>query len=204
MPFPLHLLFLLAPLPLSLRATSPRRAMAYTCSAASNAGLVDNLLSAGLIHSARVEAAMRAVDRRLFVPDFHTSPYRDHPHSLPCAATISAPHMHAMALEKLEHVLQPGARALDVGAGSGYLMACMAVMVGNTGHVVGVEHVPQLADLACQNLRNWDAAIVDAGVVSVRASDGRDGAPDKVSHVTHPPIASLHNGTNIYPIIPSF
>ena len=44
-------------------------------------------------------------------------------------ATISAPHMHAMCLELLVDHLQPGMRALDVGSGSGYLVATMAEMV---------------------------------------------------------------------------
>ena len=37
---------------------------------------------------------------------------------------------HAHALELLEeHLTRDGARALDVGSGSGYLTACMALMV---------------------------------------------------------------------------
>ncbi len=37
--------------------------------------------------------------------------------------TISAPHMHAACLDLLAEELRPGARALDVGSGSGYLTA---------------------------------------------------------------------------------
>lgn len=37
--------------------------------------------------------------------------------------------MHAMALELLEDKLVPGNTCLDVGSGSGYLTACMALMV---------------------------------------------------------------------------
>lgn len=36
---------------------------------------------------------------------------------------------HAHALELLKDQLVPGARALDVGSGSGYLTVCMALMV---------------------------------------------------------------------------
>ena len=43
--------------------------------------------------------------------------YADRPLPLGFGATISAPHMHAHALEQLR--LRPGMRALDVGAGSG-------------------------------------------------------------------------------------
>ncbi len=41
--------------------------------------------------------------------------------------------------------LKEGARALDVGSGSGYMTACMALLVGPSGFVLGVEKVPQLA-----------------------------------------------------------
>lgn len=49
--------------------------------------------------------------------------------------------MHAMCLEHLAQHLVSGARVLDVGSGSGYLTACMALMVGPQGRVVGVEKV---------------------------------------------------------------
>jgi protein-L-isoaspartate O-methyltransferase len=42
-------------------------------------------------------------------------------------------------------------RALDVGSGSGYLTACMALMVGTAGRVVGIGKtfgfVPPSTDL---------------------------------------------------------
>lgn len=37
--------------------------------------------------------------------------------------------MHAYALEVLKDKLKPGAKALDVGSGTGYLTACFAIMV---------------------------------------------------------------------------
>ena len=43
------------------------------------------------------------------------------PQSINFNATISAPHMHAYALEYLKDLLKPGGKVLDVGAGSGYL-----------------------------------------------------------------------------------
>lgn len=50
--------------------------------------------------------------------------------------------MHAHCLELLEDRLQPGARALDVGSGTGYLTACFGMMVnGKGGKAVGVEHI---------------------------------------------------------------
>ena len=70
---------------------------------------------------------MLAVDRKEFC---HThDPYKDNPQPIGSNVTISAPHMHAHALETLAEHLKPGKRALDVGSGSGFLTACMALMV---------------------------------------------------------------------------
>lgn len=60
-------------------------------------------------------------------------PYMDAPQSIGYDVTISAPHMHAYALELLKDHLIPSGKALDVGSGSGYLTACMAIMMGETG-----------------------------------------------------------------------
>lgn len=49
--------------------------------------------------------------------------------------------MHAACLELLQEQMHEGARALDVGSGSGYLTACMALMVGPSGYVLGIEKV---------------------------------------------------------------
>ncbi|CAN8061712.1 unnamed protein product [Agarophyton chilense] len=161
--------------------------MAWTCSAASNAALVDNLVRKRLLTTARAEAAMRVVDRRLFVPPAADA-YADSPQPLSCRATISAPHMHAMALQYLEPYLPPGATALDVGAGSGYFAALLAVLVGPTGSVVGVEHAAQLTDFAVANLQAFRDAAPPAAPVLMRTADGRAGASDKA------PFSAIHVG----------
>lgn len=69
---------------------------------------------------------MLAVDRKFFAS---YEPYSDTPQSIGYGVTISAPHMHAYALEILKDHLKEGSKALDVGSGSGYLTACMAIMV---------------------------------------------------------------------------
>lgn len=60
---------------------------------------------------------------------------------------------HAYALSILSDQLIDGARALDVGSGSGYLSACMAFMVGPRGRVIGVEHIPELIEISTRNVR---------------------------------------------------
>ena len=89
-----------------------------------------------------------------------TSTYWDRPLSIGFGATISAPHMHATALEHLKDQLMPGARALDVGSGTGYLSACMARMVGDKGRVVGIDHIPELVLSSLKNVKNDDAGLL--------------------------------------------
>lgn len=54
----------------------------------------------------------------------------------------------------------PGEKALDVGSGSGYLTACMAIMLGETGKVVGIEHIPDLVTLATKNIKNDNSLLL--------------------------------------------
>ena len=69
--------------------------------------------------------------------------------------TISAPHMHAKAIEYLEPVLKPGNSILDIGSGSGYLASLFgeAVQVYNSnedirGKVIGIEYVEELVQFS--------------------------------------------------------
>jgi protein-L-isoaspartate(D-aspartate) O-methyltransferase len=59
-------------------------------------------------------------------------------------ATISAPHMHAAALEHLIDVIREDSHVLDVGSGSGYLATCFAKLIGPTGRVIGIDHIDKL------------------------------------------------------------
>ena len=86
----------------------------------------DNISANRVITNSSVKNAMLAVDRAFFSP---REPYMDSPQSIGYNVTISAPHMHAYALEVLKDHLKEGSKALDVGSGSGYLTACMAMMV---------------------------------------------------------------------------
>ncbi|KAJ2617388.1 hypothetical protein H4S08_000356 [Coemansia sp. RSA 1365] len=158
--------------------------MAWMCSGGTNSELVDNLHDAGIITSERVISAMHKVDRAHFS---RHNPYEDSPQSIGFGATISAPHMHGYALEHLQEYLQPGMSALDVGSGSGYLVACMAAMVGKNGHVVGIDHIPELVQGSQAALEKHYKEWVESGRVKVVTGDGRkgyvDGGPYDCIHV---------------------
>merc|ERR1712216_444113 len=115
--------------------------------------MVNALKTRCIIRNDSVEKAMLATDRCNYAP---RDVYADQPQPIGHQATISAPHMHAHALDLLADHLLPGARALDVGCGSGYLSACMARMVGPKGTVIGVDHLVPLVELATANTAKSD------------------------------------------------
>ncbi|XP_057787935.1 protein-L-isoaspartate O-methyltransferase 1-like [Salvia miltiorrhiza] len=153
-----------------------------------NQEMVSHLQSSGVIRSKKVAEVMETIDRALFVPA-GAQPYVDSPMPIGHNATISAPHMHAMCLELLENHLKPGMCALDVGSGTGYLTACLALMVGPEGHSVGVEHIPELVESSIKSIQKSAAApLLKEGSLSIHAADGRQGWPE------HAPYDAIHVG----------
>ncbi|KAI0237893.1 Protein-L-isoaspartate(D-aspartate) O-methyltransferase [Lamellibrachia satsuma] len=150
--------------------------MAWRSSGASNKQLIDNLQANGIIKNERVVNAMRAVDRANFI---NTNPYIDSPQGIGYAVTISAPHMHAHALELLSNYMTEGASVLDVGSGSGYLTACMAIMVGETGVAVGIDHIDELVNDSVKNLQKDKtiSRLLETGRIKMVVGDGRRGYP---------------------------
>lgn len=69
-----------------------------------------------------------------------------------------------LLVEKFKH----GGKALDVGSGSGYLTACLAranrkvsgSTTSNEKIVVGIEHQPELVELATKNINADDPSFI--------------------------------------------
>ncbi|KAJ7242113.1 protein-L-isoaspartate O-methyltransferase-domain-containing protein [Mycena rebaudengoi] len=138
--------------------------MAWCCSGKTNGELVGNIVKSKIMKFpeakvARIANAMQAIDRAHYVPD-KSAAYDDRPQlhlrSIGHGATISAPHMHAYAVEYLLPFLHPGAKILDIGSGSGKLCAVLHHLVspavdaaespGGPGKIIGIEHVTELVD----------------------------------------------------------
>lgn len=85
-------------------------------------GLVNALKEDNRLKSEHLEQAFLKVDRAEFCDDTKTA-YIDHWEEIRFNSRISAPHMHAILLEAVAENLKPGARVLDVGCGSGILLA---------------------------------------------------------------------------------
>jgi protein-L-isoaspartate(D-aspartate) O-methyltransferase len=132
--------------------------------------MVDEQLRARDLFDGRVLEAMERVPRELFVPEsFRDRAYDDA--ALPIAAgqTISQPYMVAKICEAL--ALRGEERVLDVGTGSGYQAAVLAELAAE---VDTIERIPELAEIARQNLAaaGYERARVHVG-------DGTRGLPER-------------------------
>ncbi|ESW13184.1 hypothetical protein PHAVU_008G174600, partial [Phaseolus vulgaris] len=67
----------------------------------------------------------------------------------------------------------------DLCSRTGYLTACFALMVGPLGHVVGVEHIPELVSFSIEYIQKSVVATqLKDGSLSDHAGDGRQGWPE--------------------------
>ena len=121
----------------------------------------------------RVDAAFRAVPRRLFLPEAQQA-YAEADQPLPIGhgQTNSQPSTVRRMLELLD--VRPGNRVLDVGCGSAWTTALLDELTGPDGSVVGVELEEELAIWGRSNL----AAAGRTGAVVHTARPGVLGWPD--------------------------
>ncbi|MGC5042481.1 methyltransferase, FxLD system [Streptomyces albidoflavus] len=106
--------------------------------------LVDRLVDDGSVRTPRVEEAMRAVPRHVFVPNaplekaYGNAPvnikFDDSGASISCA---SQPDIVAIMLEQLE--VEPGHKVLELGAGTGFNAGLLGYLVGDKGHVTTID-----------------------------------------------------------------
>jgi protein-L-isoaspartate(D-aspartate) O-methyltransferase len=118
----------------------------------------------------RVLAAIASIPRERFVePSLRDRAYANVALPIACGQTISQPLVVARMLELLE--LAPSDRVLDVGTGSGYHAALLALLAGE---VYTIERHPDLAQAAFRTVR-------ELGIDSVHftVGDGWQGLPEQ-------------------------
>ncbi len=118
----------------------------------------------------RVLAAIASIPRERFVePSLRDRAYANVALPIACDQTISQPLVVARMLELLE--LAPSDRVLDVGTGSGYHAALLALLAGE---VYTIERHPDLAQTASRTVR-------ELGIDSVHftVGDGWRGLPER-------------------------
>ncbi|MBB5015651.1 protein-L-isoaspartate(D-aspartate) O-methyltransferase [Rehaibacterium terrae] len=132
--------------------------------------MVERLRSEGGIRDERVLTAMRTVPRHLFIDEALASrAYEDTALPIGCGQTISQPWVVARMTEAL---LEDGIprRVLEVGTGSGYQAAVLAVLVPE---VYSVERIDELLRQARRRFRK-----LGFENLRTRHDDGRSGWPD--------------------------
>jgi protein-L-isoaspartate(D-aspartate) O-methyltransferase len=116
----------------------------------------------------RVLYAMAEVPRHLFVPGASLADaYRDDPYPIGRDQTISQPTVVALMTQALQLTGQE--RVLEIGTGSGYQAAVLALLARS---VFTVERLASLAESARAHL-----AMMGARNVHVRVGDGYEGWP---------------------------
>ena len=149
--------------------------MAWRSHGEDNQSMVQSLHGNKIIQTEDVKNVMIQVDRGHYT---RRNAYMDAPQAIGYNITISAPHMHAHALELLKDHLKPGMRSLDVGSGSGYLTVCMALMVGSSGKAVGIDHIPELVEMSKTNIKqDGKEGLLGSGQMELVVGDGRKGYP---------------------------
>lgn len=125
--------------------------------------MVEHQVRAWDVLDARVLATLRAVRREQFVPAGQEYlAFADTTIALPCGQHMLRPSVVGRLLQALE--LTGAERVLEIGAGSGYVTACLAA---SASQVMSLELHAQLADLARANLaaaslRNVEVITADA------------------------------------------
>ncbi|MGE5266799.1 MAG: protein-L-isoaspartate(D-aspartate) O-methyltransferase [Deltaproteobacteria bacterium] len=132
--------------------------------------MVERQLERRGIRDPLVIDAMRRVPRELFVSsEFAHKAYEDRPLPIGAGQTISQPYIVACMIEAL--ALRGGEKVLEIGGGSGYAAAVLAMIAA---HVFTIERVSELAETARFNL-----AAASIQNVTVRCADGTDGWPEE-------------------------
>ena len=125
------------------------------------------------IRDPRVLDAMRRVPRHRFVPPVdRASAYEDRPLPIGERQTISQPYIVGLMTEML--ALEGHETVLEIGAGSGYQTAILAVLCA---HVVAVERHAALAERARNALDSL--AFVN---VELHVGDGSRGWPERAPY----------------------
>lgn len=134
------------------------------------AGLARTLEAMGIRSPLVLEAVARLDRARFVVPELRREADADHPLGIGFGQTISQPFIVAYMTERLG--LQGQERVLEVGTGSGYQTAVLALLARS---VHSVEIIPELAERARAVLRD-ELALAN---VWLRVGDGAQGWPEE-------------------------
>jgi protein-L-isoaspartate(D-aspartate) O-methyltransferase len=132
--------------------------------------MVQQQLKARGIKDERVLAVMAKVPREEFVPaDARVEAYGDGPLPIGYDQTISQPYVVAFMTEQLRP--KPTDRVLEIGTGSGYQAAILAVLVADVYTIEIIQPLAKIAEATLQRLGYTN--------VHLKVGDGYQGWPEE-------------------------
>lgn len=142
----------------------------------SNEALMDSLIKDGYLKTPAVIEAFKKIDRKDFVPEeYKKEAYGNYPLSIGFGQTISQPLTVAFMLELLE--VKEGNKILEIGTGSGWQTGLLSALVGESGKVISIERLQDLAKLAESNLEKYE--FKKGGALNLLVGDGSKGYPSE-------------------------
>jgi len=136
--------------------------------------LIKDLIKGGYLKSSSLIDAFEKIDRADFVPEnLKSEAYFNQPLPIGFGQTISQPLTVAFMLELLEPKQEE--KILDVGAGSGWVSALLAQIVGEKGRVCASERIPELCEFGKQNAAKYN--FVKNGIIEFFCGDASRGYP---------------------------
>lgn len=169
---------------------------------AKRVSMVEKDIRARGVKDEKVLGAMLTIPRHLFVdPSLQEKAYNDHPLPIGEGQTISQPYVVALMTEAV--ALQGGEKVLEIGTGSGYQAAVLAVIARD---VYSIEIKKGLFEIARKRLKS-----LGYGNITVKHGDGYFGWEEQApfdaivitasaNHVPPPLLAQLKEGGRL--IIP--
>ena len=165
--------------------------------------MVERQLRRRGINEESILKAFREVPREAFIGDeFAHLAYGDHPLPIEAGQTISQPYIVGLMIQAAG--IEPGAKVLEVGAGSGYAAAVISRIASK---VIGIERQHDLVEIARERL-----AQLGYDNVEIIEGDGTKGYPPEApfdailaaatgSHVPKTLVAQLAiGGTIVMPV----
>jgi len=118
--------------------------------------------------------AFEKIKREDFIPeDYKEHAYDDNPIPLGYGATTSQPYTIAFMLDKLELKENKNQKILEIGSGSGYVLALLQEIT--KGKIYGVEIIKALADQSKKVLKNNKN-------IKIIHKSGKNGSPENTPY----------------------
>ena len=134
--------------------------------------LIQILINDGYLKTPGIIDAFKKIDRGDFLPESEKErAYENIALPIGYEQTISQPLTIAFMFELLEP--KSGEKILDIGSGSGWTVALLSEIVGNSGKVFGIERIPELAKFSKNNISKLN--IKESNAAEIVEGDGSEG-----------------------------